>query len=285
MSDQCASCGKANVNLKACKACKLVKYCGVKCQVAHRPAHKKACKKKAKELFDEKLYVQPPKREECPICMIPLPCRDNESSYNTCCGKQICNGCRYCLPREHCPFCNAANPRTDEEVINRFMERIDKYNDPNAMVLLGRCYQQGQHGLQVDDSKAFELFQRSSELGSALGHYNVGYSYNYGKGRAVDKKKAVHHYQIAAIMGNMAARINLGRVELENRNYQRGMKHYMISAKYGSKGSLDIVKEGFKNGSVTKEDFEKTLRDYQSSCETKSEQRDKAAVIIARARE
>ena len=50
MSNHCASCGKADANLKACTACKLVKYCGVECQVTHRPAHKKACKKKVREL-------------------------------------------------------------------------------------------------------------------------------------------------------------------------------------------------------------------------------------------
>eukprot|EP00956_Cyclotella_meneghiniana_P002195 scaffold2448_cov24-Cyclotella_meneghiniana.AAC.3 len=84
MSDQCASCGKADANLKACTACKLAKYCGVDCQVAHRPAHKRACKKRARELFDVELYAQPPKREECPICMIPLPCKVDESSALPC---------------------------------------------------------------------------------------------------------------------------------------------------------------------------------------------------------
>ena len=44
--------------------------------------------------------------------------------------------------------------------------------------------------------------------------------------------------------------------------------------------SLDKVKLGFRRGYVTKEDFEKTLRDYQAAYEeAKSEQRDIAAVI------
>ena len=279
MSDHCASCGKADANLKACKACKLVKYCGVECQVAHRAAHKKACKKRARELFDQKLYAQPQKRDECPICMLTLPCDDRESTYMSCCGKTICIGCRYCLTREHCPFCNAADLITTEAV-KRLSERIEKYNDSQAMVLLGFRYINGLDGLQVDQSKAFELFQRASELGSALGHFHLGNSYQLGNGAEIDMKKAVHHWQIAAMMGNMQARHNLGSVELENGNYQRGMKHYMISAKCGSKVSLDNIKEGFKDGLVTKEDFENTLRDYQASCdETKSEQRDRAEVI------
>ena len=102
----------------------------------------------------------------------------------------------------------------------------------------------------------------------------------------MDKKKAAHHWQIAAMMGKLNARHNLGCYEAENGNYNRALRHFMIAAKGGYKDSLDAVKQGFRDGHVTKEDFEKTLRGYQASCdETKSEQRDRAAVIMARARE
>eukprot|EP00956_Cyclotella_meneghiniana_P032839 scaffold91708_cov28-Cyclotella_meneghiniana.AAC.1 len=99
-------------------------------------------------------------------------------------------------------------------------------------------------------------------------------------------KKAVHHWQIAAMMGNMQARHNLGCAEAKNGNYNRAMRHFMISAMCGDEDALNDIKEGFRSGHVTKQDFEKALRDYQASCdETKSEQRDKAAVIMARGRE
>ena len=55
----CANCGKgedSSINLKSCAACKLVKYCSRDCQAAHRPQHKKECKKRAVELHEEKLY-------------------------------------------------------------------------------------------------------------------------------------------------------------------------------------------------------------------------------------
>ena len=195
MSDNhCAFCGKADANLKVCNACKLVKYCCRDCQVAHRTAHKKACKKAARELFDVQLFAQPRKREDCPICMIPLPCDGAECTYMACCGKSICNGCRYCLRRDYCPFCNTASPTKYEELIKRLSERIEKYNDPEAMNSLGLYYRDGFNGLQVDKSKAFELFQLAIEHNSAAGHCNVGLLYdNGGEGIQIDKKKAVYH--------------------------------------------------------------------------------------------
>ena len=88
----CANCGtgeKSAGDLKACTACKLVKYCNRDCQIAHRPQHKKACKKRAAELHDEALFNEPPPREECPICMLPLPIAMDEQSFKSCCGKTM----------------------------------------------------------------------------------------------------------------------------------------------------------------------------------------------------
>ena len=83
----CANCGKGVGDLKFCDACKLVKYCNRDCQIAHRPQHKKACKKRAAELRDEALFKEPPPREECPICMLPLPLDAEKYSFKSCCGK------------------------------------------------------------------------------------------------------------------------------------------------------------------------------------------------------
>ena len=61
----CANCGKQGsdtVKLKSCTACRLVKYCGVECQRAHRKQHKKACKQHAAKLEDELLLAAPEHR-------------------------------------------------------------------------------------------------------------------------------------------------------------------------------------------------------------------------------
>jgi hypothetical protein len=70
MSDSvCAACGKSGDGLKACVACKTVKYCNRDCQQKHWSAHKQECKRQA----DVKLFQQPPQSEDCPVCFPPYP--------------------------------------------------------------------------------------------------------------------------------------------------------------------------------------------------------------------
>ena len=74
----CANCGKGEEEshkLKHCIACKMVKYCNRECQIAHRPQHKKECRRRAAELHDEELFKQPlPEYGDCPISFHSMSC-------------------------------------------------------------------------------------------------------------------------------------------------------------------------------------------------------------------
>jgi len=131
----CANCGKgeeASIDLKSCAACKLVKYCSRDCQIAHRPHHKKACKKRAKEIHEEKLFEQPPPMEDCPICMQRLPSLLTGKVYMNCCGKVICSGCIHAVQsrvtkkeEDICPFCRSPAPSSDKEYSKRFDKHVE----------------------------------------------------------------------------------------------------------------------------------------------------------------
>jgi len=282
--ESCAACGKTDAGLKACAACMLVKYCNANCQIAHWSEHKKACRKKARELFDLKLFAHPPAREDCPICMLPLPF-GIECTYMSCCGKYICTGCVCNLTRAVCPYCNTKRPRDMADEIKRLFERMEKFNDANAMNNLGSFYKMGTNGLQIDYSKAVELFQRAGELGSAAAHYSLGNLYYFGEGVKRDTKKAVHHWQIAAMMGNNNARHNLGTYETKNRNVARAIKHYTIAAKCGHDESLEIIKDCMAPMAlVSKTDFESTFLAYKAAKdEVRSEERDRSNAARLRA--
>eukprot|EP00956_Cyclotella_meneghiniana_P007596 scaffold10237_cov71-Cyclotella_meneghiniana.AAC.2 len=100
--------------------------------------------------------------------------------------------------------------RNDEEENQRILERIEKYNDPEAMTMLGSFYNLGSNGLPEDHPKAVELYQRACNLGCAQAHSFLGSSYQWGTGIEMNKKKAVHHFQVAAMLGDDAARHKLG---------------------------------------------------------------------------
>ena len=141
----------------------------------------------------------------------------------------------------------------------------------------GSYYHRGKRGFPVDLSKAVEMFQRACKLGSAEANNNLGNLYYSGEGVKMDKKMSIHYYQVAAMMGHEVARYKLGYEEEGVGNHERAMRHYMISAKCGHDLSLEMIKNGFRAGFVTKPDFENTLRSHQASQdEAKTENRDSA---------
>ena len=102
-------------------------------------------------------------------------------------------------------------------------------------------------------------------------------------GVEANEKKAKHYWELAAIKGNVHARHNLGVLEGRAGNNQRAFKHYILAASAGYPDSLDVVKEGFMKGYVTKEEYAGTLRVYQKRVdEMKSDARDKAKAERAR---
>ena len=286
--DKCANCGKEDGSdrLKACMACKMVKYCNRDCQIEHRPKHKKACRKRAAELHDEELLKQPPPKEDCPICFLPLPSMDTGSKYKACCGKGICSGCIHAVRlRDNgvglCPFCRTPAPTSEEELVKRTKKRVE-VGDAQAMFDLGYYYFyfNGAVGLPRNRAKAMELYHRAGELGRADAYYNIGHAYYFGEGVEMDQEKADHYYELAAMGGVAEARHNLGCDEDHAGNWDRAIKHYMIAAGDGQNESVKNIQQMFMDGNATKEDYAKALRAYQKYLdEIRSEQRDQAAAF------
>ena len=286
MMQCCASCGIGegdDIKLKKCTACYLVRYCSIKCQKDHRPRHKKECKKRAAELKDEILFKQPESSHlgDCPICCLPLPIDPLKSGLYSCCCKIICQGCNYAnkkreiegnLQRKKCPFCREVVAPKEEEHIERLMKRIEA-NDPVALCIMGtRRLKDG------DYTAAFEYWSRAAALGDVKGHYQLSTLYHYGQGVEKDEKMERHHLTVAAIGGHSLARHNFGALEGRNGQYNRAAKHFIIAAKLGRDESLKCVKELYKTGHVSKEDFVAALRGHNAAIEaTKSPQREEAA--------
>ena len=288
----CANCGKGEVDsctLRNCVACKMVRYCNRDCQIAHRPQHKKACKKRAAELHYEKLFKDHAPREDCPICMIPLPIIAGEASFKLCCGKDICFGCNFTMAVEDikrgkkeeefaiCAFCRTPEPMKEEGSIDLLKKLMEKGN-PMAFNALGLVYAEGglTGAFPQDYTKANDLYQKAGDLGCGEGYCNLGVAYQNGWGMEVDSTKAKHFYERAAIQGSVTARYYLGFMEQDG-NFNRTYKHFILAAKAGHKDALGEAKRAFVKGWVTKEEYESTLRaHHERHIETKSSARDMA---------
>ena len=284
-TSSCASCGKEGGNLNTCNKCKMVKYCNAACKKKHRSKHKKQCERRVAELHDEALFKEPPPNDECPICFLPLPLDIKQAAFKPCCGKVICTGCIYAMNEALgrgkiylCAFCRKPSGSSEECVEQ--MKQLMESGNAVALWRLAGLYKTGEMGVQQDLTKANELFLRAGELGYSKAYFNLGNSYDYGRGVDVDSKKAKYYYELAAMSGDIGARLSLGFEEFDAGNITRAMKHFILAAKAGSKMSLDAVKIGFMKGFITKDEYANTLRAYQQRHdEMKSDDRDKASSL------
>ena len=276
-ADVCANCGQEGgdgVKLKNCTACLLVKYCGVDCQKAHRRHHKKACRERAAELKDERLYSQGHERPEgdfCPICTQPVPMPTGKHSFfNVCCMKRVCRGCVLAAMKmgihDKCAFCRTPTPRGDAKVLSLVQARVGK-KDPDAIKFLGDKYSYGRLGLEKDTSRAVELYIEAAELGSVDAFYELGRVYFYGGSVEQDVERGLGFYEKAAMLGHSIARHNLGCYECDLGNYDLAVRHLLISAKMGHEESLGAFKTLFTKRHATKSQYGEALKGYQDALE------------------
>jgi tetratricopeptide (TPR) repeat protein len=270
----------------------------------HWLKHKKDCKQRAAELRDEALFKDPPPKEDCPICFLPMsinliccmslppatimsvPIHDfaiaNEefakrdtAIYYPCCGKTICGGCIYSFGQsgnvDKCPFCNSdRNGKTDEERVGEIMKRVEA-NDADSIFLLAGSYYHGKCRLQQDHTKAIELYTKAAGLGSSKAHYNLGVHYYKGG----DLKKAKFHYEAAAMAGHEVARTYLGCMEAQYGNMERAVKHLKIGALAGCFHSMHALIKFFQQDCISRESINSILVAYNNCCaEMRSETRD-----------
>lgn len=260
------------------------------CRKDHLPGHKQTCEKERaanNELHDDDILFQQPESShlgECPICFLPQPNDQQKTSMMPCCCKIICKGCKYAnMLREikgslglKCLFCRQpTTPKTNEEVTQSLIKRAEA-GDPIATCQVGlRRFKEGNF------SSAFELWTRGAEMGDAESHHLLSYLYGEGKGVEQDEEKRIYHLERAAIGGHSKARHNVACIESELGREERAVKHWIIAAKQGDVESMDVLKECYGEGSISKEDFAAALRGHHAAVDaTKSPQREEAKVYM-----
>ena len=273
------------------------------CQRAHWRKHKKECRKKyadtsqrdghnnasdinvddvnmglgAMNISDDKLFQDPPPKEDCPICFLPMPYTSGLCgvgvSYNPCRGKLVCSGCIWASVVEMqkgnlkscCAFCREPIESIKEDgLLSSYNKRMEA-GDADAFFHMGSDYELGDRGLPQDHNKAMEMWNRGADLGHAGAHHSIADAYLHGEGVEKDDKKAKPHLELDAMGGHEMARYSIGINEYNDGNMNRAMRHFMIAARAGYDDPLKWVGDGYKWGIVTKDEYESTLRAHKDS--------------------
>jgi TPR repeat protein len=96
---------------------------------------------------------------------------------------------------------------------------------------------------------------KAAKLGDADGQYHLSLLYRDGHGAEKDETKKMFLLEEAAIAGYPQARFNLGCIESRNGRVDRSVKHFTIAANLGYDESIKALKDCYRDGEISKEDF------------------------------
>jgi TPR repeat protein len=135
--------------------------------------------------------------------------------------------------------------------------------------------------LEGDYGKALQYYAKAAELGDLDAQFLFGGLYHHGHGVEKDMKKAVYHFEQAAIGGHPLARSILADYEVKNKRPDRAVKHLIIAANLGHERSMKELREHYSDGNMNEDDFDATLRKHQSAIdEMKSAERKKVELTL-----
>lgn len=237
---------------------------------------------------DELLFKVPsPSKEDCPICLMPMPLNELHCTYSPCCGKFICHGCMHQKIMVaasskgsksligKCSFCREPTFVSDKEIIARCKKRM-AVGDGDAFCFLGMNYYDGLLGLQPNYTKAAELWLGGASLGSVPAYNHIAIAYSKGLGVEKNEKKAFHFNQLAAMGGDVTSRFNLG-VQCARIRMEDTIEHWKIAAGAGFELALDKIEMLLECKALTEEAYESVLTAYLTSRdEMNSDQREMA---------
>lgn len=245
------------------------------------------------ETADINIFAPIAEREECPICLIPLPINVKEITFMSCCGKRICFGCT-CkhavtdvkngapLDEHKCAFCQQIVKVTAKIHIKR-LKKLMKKNIPKSFIQMANRYKTGTDGVLQSDTRVLEMYIRAAELGDTEAYCMIGSYYHDGVVIGHDMSKALEYDEVAAKKGCIPAHKRLAGFHGRNGNIRVCMKHLKVAACAGDQDSMDNLMNAYKDKLISKEELTQTLHAFQASNnEIKSEDRDDARVAKAR---
>ncbi|GBB84566.1 hypothetical protein RclHR1_11130003 [Rhizophagus clarus] len=155
---------------------------------------------------------------------------------------------------------------TSKEIYNWL---LNNQNNSNSVFLLGVF---NHFGIEIDvnEKKAFELYQNAANSGNVHGIRSLAFCYYVGVGTNIDEQKTFELYQKAANLRNSRGMYSLGYCYLygigTNFNCQKAFELYQNSANLGNRVAQYNLAGMYYNGEV-KEDINQAIYWYKRSAE------------------
>ncbi|POG68334.1 hypothetical protein GLOIN_2v1778331 [Rhizophagus irregularis DAOM 181602=DAOM 197198] len=158
----------------------------------------------------------------------------------------------------------------DEQKAFDLYQNVANSGNVFGITSLGYCYVLG-IGISVDQQKAFELYQEAANLGNPRGIFSLGYCYDNGIGTNINKQKAFELYQKAANLGNSGGIYNLGCCYKKgigtDIDKQKAFELYQESANFGNSSAQYNLALMYENGEGIKKDINQATYWYNKSAE------------------
>ncbi|RGB36605.1 kinase-like domain-containing protein [Rhizophagus diaphanus] len=158
----------------------------------------------------------------------------------------------------------------DEQKAFELYQKSSNLKNTLGITSLGYCYEKG-IGTFVNKLKAFEFYQKAANLGSARGLYNLGNCYLYGIGVLVNGPKAIELFQMSASLGNLLGMCNLGWCYKKgigtNIDYQKAFELYKKATNLGNYLAQYNLAFFYKDGIGIKKDISQAICLFKKSAE------------------
>jgi TPR repeat protein len=158
----------------------------------------------------------------------------------------------------------------DEQKAFELYQNAANSGNVQGIISLGYCYIEG-FGTSVNKQKGFVLYKKAANLGNMRGIRNLGYCYSRGIGTSVNKQKAFELYQKAANLGNVLGINNLGCCYNlgigTSIDKQKAFELYQKAADLGDNLAQYNLALMYENGNGIKKDIKQAIYWYEKSSE------------------
>ena len=148
------------------------------------------------------------------------------------------------------------NAGDEVSAFDQFKKSMDP-GYPDAFSAAGFFYANGRGGVDKDDAKALDFFQKGADLGSQAAQVNLARFYLEGRGVGADREKGLALMESAASTGSEDAHASLAEIyflglyDPESKpNFEKALPHVEASANGGNPSATNMLGVMYREGHV-----------------------------------